>query len=1003
MIRRLWPAAAFQFFFIGAVAMLKPASNALVISQYQAGALPWLYIGGAALTAIIAAANVSGVSLRKASPSSLALLGGVVTLALAVGQRFGVSELSLVTYVFGEVFATSMALNFWGTMGGAFDARESRQVFPWVSGVGMSGAIAFGLLAQVAAGFGGARAQLFFSAALMLCAAVAFVWHKSQLEPQRIGSASSGREATRRYVRTHRYPWMLGLVVLGFSVLSVLADFVFRQRAGAMLKEAELASLFASAQVWTGVVCVVFQIFLAERLLRRLGILRYLALVPATLGVLAVVSWLVPSVWSAWALKLFEGAASFSLLPVGFLLLYAPLPDEVRDGVRKGIDGFLRKGGLAIGGLLLLLIGGWTPPSVLPFLVVLLCVLTAVALLRLRPLYLEALHARVAGAQEDAVELDVLMLGEALKSRAPERVLRAVDLLVHAGASLEPHVRGLLAHADERVQERGVKVLQQLGLKTAGKELEALVSEGMRRPRDEAVWALARLHPDRARVILPPLLGSSDIGDRCAAIGALLSLMKEEHVSPAAQALEALLKRGANAPTMERREVARLLGRLKDEEIGQGLSKYLEDADGTVRRVAIAAVGAGGYVSLAPRLLRFLTWPEDRRAAREALAGLEDGAVPLVAQALDDRSRALQLRFQLPRVLRQIGTPAAFDALLFSNAIDDAFLHYRVGVAIARLRDDHPEHPVDSLRVLDALRRRQEIWRGLSQAFIDLKAALGEHALVTRAVGDRLDQSFELSFWLLGLLHDAKAMRRAHAHLAGNDARRKAWAIELVDAVLTEEEHALVEQQINAHHRAQPHGDKSWVEAHLKALCKSEDPVLRACARGAARERGLWPLKLKEDDMADVTMKRLFALEGVEIFAQSDVDDLAAVAAVAREQQFKAGEHVYQVGDPGDALYVILEGSVEARREGELLMRVASKEAFGENSLFDGAPRVTDILVLEDLKVLVIDRRDFLDLLGDRPELLRGVFRVMSKQLKSMVMDLTQARRATTGEIPRQG
>jgi CRP-like cAMP-binding protein len=179
--------------------------------------------------------------------------------------------------------------------------------------------------------------------------------------------------------------------------------------------------------------------------------------------------------------------------------------------------------------------------------------------------------------------------------------------------------------------------------------------------------------------------------------------------------------------------------------------------------------------------------------------------------------------------------------------------------------------------------------------------------------------------------------------------------------------------------------------------------VLRACARGVARERGLWPLKLKEDDMADVTMKRLFALEGVEIFAQSDVDDLAAVAGVAKEQQFKRGEHVYQVGDPGDALYVILEGTVEARREGELLMRMGAKEAFGDHSLFDGAPRVTDIVAIEALTVLVIDRRDFLDLLGDRPELLRGVFRVMSKQLKSMVMDLTQARRATTGEIPRAG
>jgi CRP-like cAMP-binding protein len=74
------------------------------------------------------------------------------------------------------------------------------------------------------------------------------------------------------------------------------------------------------------------------------------------------------------------------------------------------------------------------------------------------------------------------------------------------------------------------------------------------------------------------------------------------------------------------------------------------------------------------------------------------------------------------------------------------------------------------------------------------------------------------------------------------------------------------------------------------------------------------------------------------------------------------------------------------------------REAFGEVSLFDGAPRVTEVVAKVALRVLVIDRRDFLDLLADRPELLTGVFRVLSRQLKSMVVDLGAARRST-GEI----
>jgi len=45
---------------------------------------------------------------------------------------------------------------------------------------------------------------------------------------------------------------------------------------------------------------------------------------------------------------------------------------------------------------------------------------------------------------------------------------------------------------------------------------------------------------------------------------------------------------------------------------------------------------------------------------------------------------------------------------------------------------------------------------------------------------------------------------------------------------------------------------------------------------------------------------------------------------------------------------------------------------------------------------LRVDRRDFLDLLSDRPELLKGIFRAVSQQLKQVVVELSDAR---TGEV----
>ena len=70
--------------------------------------------------------------------------------------------------------------------------------------------------------------------------------------------------------------------------------------------------------------------------------------------------------------------------------------------------------------------------------------------------------------------------------------LRAADLLERSGLLAERHVRQLLMHRQERVQERGVHLAESLGLGTLARPLEVLIAAGSRRPRDDAIWALAR-------------------------------------------------------------------------------------------------------------------------------------------------------------------------------------------------------------------------------------------------------------------------------------------------------------------------------------------------------------------------------------------------------------------------------------------------------------------------------------------------------------------------------
>ncbi|WP_141323030.1 cyclic nucleotide-binding domain-containing protein [Myxococcus sp. AB025B] len=984
--RRLLPAAAFQFALIAGVTQLKTAANALVLSRFDSQALPYLYLLGALITAALTVLPRFKPGSPFESPGVLTGLGGVVSMGLAVALSVGVSTSALALYLFADTFSTFVSFRFWARMASAFDAREARRAFTALNGFAMGGGIVGGLLVQGLAERLGTPAMV-VSGGLGLLAAGAIFHHLYRGEPP---PPPRGRPAPTSfmafsYLAESPYAQVLAALGISFAVLSSFVDYLFRIRLEGQLSEDALAALFGSLQLWIGLFCVAFQLLLTQRLLKRLGLLRYVALVPLVLAPLAGATLVTPDLWPVHLLRLVETAVSYSILPVGIQLLYAAVPDDQREGLRAAVDGLLRKSGVVVAGLLLIGAGRAATGMSMAVAVVAMCAALGLLLVRLKPAYVAALGEQVGAHEEEEVELEgeeeQRLLTEALSAPMPDRVLRAVDLMEQAEVSLRQHLPALLRHPHERVLERGVALALELEARELAPVLERLVEEGPRRPRDQAVWALARLSPERAERLLPALLNHPDVGLRCAAIGALV---KSTGSAAALASLEELLARGEGAPVMERREVAKLLGRLQDARFAGPLARYLDDGDTTVRRVTLAAVGEGGYVELAPRLLPFLTWREERKTAREALIALGDAVTPLVEEHLNNKKAPLAMRLQLPRVLRGIGTPAALDALLFSNVRDDASLHFRIGAQLSRLRDEHPEHPVDADRVREALGRRRDTYRALVGAYRDVRAALGDGSLLTRAVGDRLDQALELSFFLLGLLDSSHRMRGIHYNLVGQDARRRALALELLDNLLSEEDRELVMEQVEAHHRELPPGASGRLWRRLAALVQSEDVVLRACARHIARVNGLDVLP-QEGELSDRIVQRMFELEGVSVFSQSDVDDIAAIAAVAREGFFRAGERIYAQGDPGDALYVIVDGAIDAFHDGEHVLRFQGKQAFGEVSLLDGAPRPTDMVAAVDTRVLIIDRRDFLDLLADRPELLTGFFRAVSLQLQALI------------------
>ncbi len=133
-------------------------------------------------------------------------------------------------------------------------------------------------------------------------------------------------------------------------------------------------------------------------------------------------------------------------------------------------------------------------------------------------------------------------------------------------------------------------------------------------------------------------------------------------------------------------------------------------------------------------------------------------------------------------------------------------------------------------------------------------------------------------------------------------------------------------------------------------------------------------------------VEKVIALEGVELFQNLTPEQLARIGTVAHEVRFPPRSTVLDPSQPADALYVIIDGAVELRRNGEPLTVAHRNDVLGAWALFeenDAMPVTAE--TVEDTRLLRIGRDDFYDLLADHNEITFSLFSTLVKRFRKLV------------------
>jgi di/tricarboxylate transporter len=147
------------------------------------------------------------------------------------------------------------------------------------------------------------------------------------------------------------------------------------------------------------------------------------------------------------------------------------------------------------------------------------------------------------------------------------------------------------------------------------------------------------------------------------------------------------------------------------------------------------------------------------------------------------------------------------------------------------------------------------------------------------------------------------------------------------------------------------------------------------------------------------SLMRDIEFSNIKLLADLDRVTLAKVVSNCERVHVKSGETIYRPGDPGDALYIIIDGIVRvfAHPEGKLLeiACLGAGQWFGEMALLTGeATRTTEIEAQTDLDLLKLPREDFNQLIRKHPSLGINMASVLASKLVS-----TNVLTETSGQI----
>ena len=124
-------------------------------------------------------------------------------------------------------------------------------------------------------------------------------------------------------------------------------------------------------------------------------------------------------------------------------------------------------------------------------------------------------------------------------------------------------------------------------------------------------------------------------------------------------------------------------------------------------------------------------------------------------------------------------------------------------------------------------------------------------------------------------------------------------------------------------------------------------------------------------------------LQQTELFAELPETELKLICQRTSEVAYPAEATLFEEGDEGDSLYLMVEGEVSIIKAGtEVLFFNEKGYCLGEIALIDNKPRSATVKTVKPTQFLRITRDDFYNAMAREPRIGSGMFRVLNDKIR---------------------